>query len=296
MILKGFLKYFNGHYGKFSHQFLHLLPRLSEIFFGQTQFTVDNSFSVPDMSSFPPSNWEVRFLKDMEALEVEPPDSDGVHLQALLAARPADGLEGSFLFTLRGRGHLQLLVPVDSILQLPEFAGMSIEAELRLGTHVKLDKNSACSPWLDVVERIQSQDIDVVREDGSSASEEFISLLEKARKLPGNEKLGIVWRWLLGTPLGDPKLLLMTQALPCTIGVTEDNPALKSDHAMGVIVSKTPVLYDSFDDPSVLGPVPTFFSNEPDRTLRELRESPDYAYQCIQALVSKLLARRELSR
>ncbi len=88
----------------------------------------------------------------------------------------------------------------------------------------------------------------------------------------------------------------MTQALPCSKKAIERNQVLCSDHAMGIIVSKHPVLFDKFEDPSVLGPVPTYFSNDPERTLRELQESPDYAYQCLQALVSKLLARKELTR
>ncbi len=55
-------------------------------------------------------------------------------------------------------------------------------------------------------------------------------------------------------------------------------------------------MYDGFEDPTVLGPVPFFFSNDPEKTQRELQESPEYAYQCLQALVARLLVRKELSR
>ena len=37
------------------------------------------------------------------------------------------------------------------------------------------------------------------------------------------------------------------------------------------------------------GPVPVFFSNEPDKTLVELKKSPEFAFDCLQALVSRLL-------
>jgi len=42
--------------------------------------------------------------------------------------------------------------------------------------------------------------------------------------------------------------------------------------------------------------VPTFFSAKPEDTLRQLQQDPEYAFECLQALISKLIARRELSR
>ena len=45
-----------------------------------------------------------------------------------------------------------------------------------------------------------------------------------------------------------------------------------------------------------LGPIPTFFSEKPDETLAALKKSPDFAFRCLQALVSRLLTRNELSR
>ena len=45
-----------------------------------------------------------------------------------------------------------------------------------------------------------------------------------------------------------------------------------------------------------LGPVPKFFSDEPSKSLDELKKSPEFAFGCLQALVSKLLERGDLSR
>ncbi len=161
---------------------------------------------------------------------------------------------------------------------------------------VKLEKNSVCSKWVDIVELISSQDIDVTLEDGTMASDEFLVAMDNYKKKEGNEQAGLVWRWLLGTTVDDPTVLLMTQALPCSLDVVNSSPDLRADHAMGMVVGKYPVLMDKFDDPSVLGPVPVYFSNDPEKTLKELKESPEYAYECLQALVSKLLARKELTR
>ena len=46
----------------------------------------------------------------------------------------------------------------------------------------------------------------------------------------------------------------------------------------------------------LLGPVPKLFSNEPQKTLEELKKSPQFAFDCLQALVARLLERGELSR
>ena len=47
---------------------------------------------------------------------------------------------------------------------------------------------------------------------------------------------------------------------------------------------------------SYLGPVPTLFSDKPEETLAHLQNTPEFAFQCLQALVSRLYERGELSR
>ena len=44
------------------------------------------------------------------------------------------------------------------------------------------------------------------------------------------------------------------------------------------------------------GPVPIFFSDKPEDTLEDLKKSPEWAFKCLQALVSKLLIRGQLTR
>ena len=45
-----------------------------------------------------------------------------------------------------------------------------------------------------------------------------------------------------------------------------------------------------------LGPVPVFFSDKPEDTLEDLKKSPEWAFKCLQALVSRLLVRGQLTR
>ena len=65
---------------------------------------------------------------------------------------------------------------------------------------------------------------------------------------------------------------------------------------MGVVIAEYRILYDKFDNMAAAGPIPTFFSENPDATLSELKKRPEFGFQCLQALVSKLLARGELTR
>ena len=91
---------------------------------------------------------------------------------------------------------------------------------------------------------------------------------------------------------------------------------------MGVILATFPLTYTAFDNsiaadnaqilyyPTTItqkgklfikiffppGPVPTMFSEKPDETLTALKKSPEYAFRCLHALVSKLLTRGELTR
>ena len=42
--------------------------------------------------------------------------------------------------------------------------------------------------------------------------------------------------------------------------------------------------------------MPTFCSQQPEVSAKQLADNPEYAFDCLQALVSKLLARNELTR
>ncbi len=150
---------------------------------------------------------------------------------------------------------------------------------------------------MDVVELIQSQDVDVVDDSGEVVSDAFLEAIEALKKKAPEAQIGISWRWVLGQPVAEEEgVYLMTQMLPCSIGLIEKNPSLKEDHSLGVLVLKTPVVFNSFAGEVAPGPVPTFFSTNPEESRKQLLESPEYAFLCMQRLVSRLLARRDITR
>ena len=54
------------------------------------------------MSSFPPSKWEVRFLKDMRNLACNAREDGAPSMAAYMAVKPSSGEEGTFRFALAG--------------------------------------------------------------------------------------------------------------------------------------------------------------------------------------------------
>ncbi len=78
---------------------------------------------------------------------------------------------------------------------------------------------------------------------------------------------------------------LMVQALPCSMEVINSCEALKQDSALGITVAIYPLGYERFLGPELEGPVPTLFSDEPSKAQRAFMKSPQFAYNCLQALV-----------
>ena len=105
------------------------------------------------MLSFPPKKWEVRFLRDMQTLACENPEH-GISMGAYMALKPAGGEEGSFCFVLAGPNKLKIRLEMSDVLNNPLFGGMFAEAELAIGDQIRIEKNSAGSAWVDVVDLV----------------------------------------------------------------------------------------------------------------------------------------------
>ena len=68
------------------------------------------------MSTFPPSKWRVRYLKDMQNLACEAVEEEEISMAAYLAVRPSDGEEGAYRFVLHGPDKIKLKFPVGKLL------------------------------------------------------------------------------------------------------------------------------------------------------------------------------------
>ena len=157
-----------------------------------------------------------------------------------------------------------------------------------------IDKNSTTSQWVDIEELAQAQDLDILNDDGEPVTEEFLQNMDIYRRRDPVAGSGIVWRWIVGCPQNSNQLNLMVQALPCTLERVEATEALRAENTKGIIVWTAAMDYYTFTNVPI--PVPTIFSIEPEVTLKMLRNSPEFAYSCLQALASKLLVAGELTR
>ena len=55
---------------------------------------------------------------------------------------------------------------------------------------IKLEKNSVCSKWEDLVSLVASQDIDAVDKEGNGKTEEFLEVMEVHKKTASKERSG----------------------------------------------------------------------------------------------------------
>ena len=125
------------------------------------------------MSSFPPKRWNVRYLKDMASLSCEPSDDNEVSMEAFMAVRPSSGQEGNFRFTLAGPSKLPIQFDVSDVLKSDLFRDMTVEAELDIADNIRMELNSVCSEWVDIVELVRSQDISIVGKKREDRVDEF---------------------------------------------------------------------------------------------------------------------------
>ena len=168
------------------------------------------------MSSFPPKQWAVRYLHDMDKMQCTDHKEPGIYMETFLAARPAKGEEGTFRFVLSGPEKVKLRFSVNMVLASGLFACKVAEVEVDIRDHIRLEENSVCSKWMDVLELVQSQDMLILDGLGEDASEEFIAAMAGFKKdvlqeTGSTDRAGISFRWLVGTLKGQTEVLLMAQ-------------------------------------------------------------------------------------
>ena len=168
------------------------------------------------MSGFPPSKWEVHYLKDMHSLACQANEDGEITMAAYMAVKPSGGEEGTYHFALNGPVKIKLRFAASDLLPGDLFTGMFIEAELAIGDQIQLERNSVCSAWIDLVELVRSQDIMVVDGKDEDVSMDFLAAIDSYKcdqmeETGKADRAGICLRWVLGTRGENTDILLLAQ-------------------------------------------------------------------------------------
>lgn len=146
-------------------------------------------------------------------------------------------------------------------------------------------------------EMVRAQDADVVNDEGEDVSEKFLETWSKIRAQHSlGNNLGVAWRWAVTAVEGSRDLEMIVQALPCSMAHIKANSILRDDNVPALEVANFKIAYNGFESEEAAGPVPVFFSEDPESTASMLKDSPDFALSCLQALASRLLALEKITR
>jgi hypothetical protein len=226
------------------------------------------------MSSFPPADWEVRYLQDMETYTAEP-NNCKLTLAALLAVKPAGPMEGSFRFVLAGTEDLVVKLPVISFIPHKAMEEFYVVSQFQPGAQIIVQPNSAASTWVDFCDLVAAQDVEVHDEAGELASEYFLNAMDRNKS--GRNPLGASWRWMIAVADNGQTLELQLQALPCSAATLGAYPVLRQDNVATTVLAKFAIQATYFNGRECAGQVPTMFSNDPEEAL-QLLEDPAVAH------------------
>jgi hypothetical protein len=230
------------------------------------------------MSSFPPADWEVRYLQDMDTFTVEP-DGNKLCLAALLAVKPAGALEGNFRLTLTGTEDVSIRLNVADFIPHKAMEAFTVVGQFHPGEQIQMLPNSTTSGWVDFRELVAAQDVDVYDDKGELASEALLTTMDQHKS--GRNTLGASWRWMTAVADNGLNLELQLQALPCSPANLAASPVLRQDSVATIVLAKLGIQACYFNGKECAGPVPTMFSSDPDEAA-ELLNDPAVAHEYCQ--------------
>jgi len=194
------------------------------------------------MTHFPPASWDIRHLADMDSIEGTRHPDKGV-LQTLLAVAPAENQEGAFKFLLSGQKPVNLRFPARRLIDQQEFKDFYFDMELELGTQISIAKNCTTTRWLDIIELVESQDMDVLDSKGEIVTDQFLARWKELRER-NKTVSGISWRWVLGYRSTFDTMVLVAQGLPCSTTQIDGSQYMKAESAPGVVLATFELLYE----------------------------------------------------
>jgi hypothetical protein len=194
---------------------------------------------------------------------------------------------------LGGTEHLNVRVPATNILPIPEMEPFEFSGQFKPGTQVSLQKNSSCSAWLDLVDLVSSQDVEVLDRAGEDATDSFLNAMAGVKETLNTA--GISWRWMLAAKPDGSGVELQLQGMPCTGAAIQSIPLLTKDNVAVIILARFTVEADCFDGEQGAGLIPHFFTSSPSEVATLLRNNPAVAHTYCQMLVSRIIVPEELT-
>jgi len=118
----------------------------------------------------------------MDTMEAGTKDNDDNTMKALLAIKPAEGNKEAFRFALASPDSIKLHFHIQDLLQDFIFDDMIIQAKINIGQQIAQEKNSVGSKWMNIVELINSQDVQEVDQSSTNVSECFMEPMDNYKK------------------------------------------------------------------------------------------------------------------
>jgi hypothetical protein len=100
------------------------------------------------MSCFPPTNWEMRYLQDMETFMMDPGNSK-LSLAALLAVKPEGAVEGNFRLILTSTKDINVKLPITEFIPHKAIEGFTVVGQFQPEGHIVMQLNSMAMSWVD---------------------------------------------------------------------------------------------------------------------------------------------------
>jgi hypothetical protein len=145
-------------------------------------------------------------------------------------------MEGQFRVLLGGTDHINVRIQATSILPIPEMEPFQILGQFKPGIQVCFQKNSTCSPWLDIAELVSSQDLDVYDAGNEDAHVAFLETVADAKETL--HTVGLSWRWMLAVKQDRLGVELQLQGMPCAAAAIQSIPILNKDNVAATVLAR----------------------------------------------------------
>ena len=242
------------------------------------------------MFTFPPTNWEVYPLEEMEHRPPQFPETWKLGLETYLAVRPSDGFEGTFRLALGGCSLINVRFAATDVIPHTSMEAYTLTGQFAPENDL-LQVNAMASDWADLQEEVEAGHLNVVGAEGEEARDAFLAAIKtgKLAKAP----LAAAIRWMVVVAHGTHNLELQLQSLPCSKKAIK--PLLMQDNVATVALARFPILTRAFDGRTCAGPVPVLFSENPDTLLDWLNNDVEHAHVICQSVAARYLCVENIS-